>query len=136
MSTDLELAAMQSIYTTLAAETTFNTYDYVPELPAGMPLDAFPYVVIGLNGSRPYDTDTFVGDEIDVYFHVWSRAEGTNETRTIAARLNEIFHRKPPVVSGANSVDMLRRFAQIYRDPDGKTFHGIFRYRLTLTEEV
>ena len=124
------------IYDALVAGTIgASVYDSPPGQAEGLPLANFPYVVIGLDGSRAWDTDDLLGKDIDIYLHVWSRYKGTVEARRILDHIYSTLHRGTLSITGLHVVDCLLAFTQIYLDPDGVTHHGICRYKLLVQEE-
>jgi hypothetical protein len=136
LEVDVEELSLKMIYDALVAGSIGATvYDYVPPQSEGKPLLNFPYVVIGLAGSRPWDTDDLLGKDIDIYLHIWSRYKGTVEMRRIMDHIYSTLHRGNLSITGLHVVDSLLAFSQIYLDPDGVTHHGICRFKLLVQEE-
>ncbi len=80
-----ELIAQQAIFGKLnGAIAGVTIYDDVPMLPIGQPLANFPYVVIGNDTFLPWDNDDRTGAEMTITLHIWSRAAGMKEAKTIA----------------------------------------------------
>lgn len=130
-------SSLQMIYDRLVAEipSSINIFSYAPAQTEGKPDQDFPYIVFGLDGARTWDTDDTLGKELDIYFHIWSRYKGAKETREIMDHIYSALHRAPLSATGVRVIDCLEAFTQTYQDPDGKTMHGISRYRLTIQEE-
>lgn len=132
----MEELVLQMVYEKInGSSISAGVYSRVPAQPEGQPDSDFPYIVIGLDGTRSWDTDDQLGYVFDLYFHVWSRYEGALEVRQIHDQLYSLFHRGSLSKTGLRVVDCLMAFSQVYEDPDGKTMHGISRYRLTVEEE-
>lgn len=112
-----------------------GVYDDVPYLPEGMPRENFPYVVIGDDTTAAWDTDDTLGKEITITIHIWSRASGFKETKSIMGEVYDILNRLTIVKADYNVVDCLCEFSQALRDPDGETRHGVTRFRLTIQKE-
>lgn len=128
-----ELAAQQAIFTKLNGFIAGVTvYDDVPMLPSGQPTANFPYVVIGNDTMAAWDTDDQLGGEITITLHIWSRAGGMKEAKTIAGAIYTLLHRATFSIAGYVVLDCLCEFSEFLTDPDGETRHGIVRYRMTM----
>jgi hypothetical protein len=131
-----ESAAQEAIFAALNNTLPCRIYDAPPGLPAGQPEADFPYVVIGDDTTRPWDTDDSLGATVTITLHFWSRYNGRREVKTLMALAHEALHRGQPAVSGFRTVDCLHEFSSTPPvEADGKTRHGIQRYRLTLQKE-
>lgn len=119
----------------LTAGTGATISDSPPPQPEGQPNSAFPYIVFGLDAGRSWDTDDELGKDVDIYFHLWSRYKGTLEMRRMMDHIYSAFHRGNLSINGLHVVDCLFSYSSQYLDPDGRTRHGICRYRLTVQEE-
>lgn len=129
-----ELAAQQAIFTRINGSVGASVYDHVPQLPSGQPSANFPYVVIGNDTFVAWDTDDQLGADITVTIHVWSRAKGMDEAKTIAGAIYDRLHRVALSIPGYHVIDCLCEFTEFRNDPDNLTRHGIVRYRLTMQE--
>lgn len=129
-----ETAAQQIVFTALNGQISATVYDDVPILPNGQPLANFPYVVIGNDTFRAWDTDDTLGADITLTLHVWSRAGGFKQTKAIIGEIYAILHRAQITASGYSVTDCLCEFSDTMTDPDGETRHGVVRYRLTMQE--
>jgi hypothetical protein len=109
-----------------------SLFDTAPFLPEGAPSTTFPYVVMGNDTSAAWDNDTFVGADVTVTLHFWSRSNGFKEVKTIMQAAYVRLHRAPLTKAGYNIVDCLWTFSDAMDDPDGQTKHGVQRYRLTI----
>lgn len=132
-----ELAAQQAIFTRLDGQigAGVTVYDDVPMLPSGQPLANFPYVVIGNDTFLSWDNDDRTGAEMTITLHIWSRAAGMKEAKTIAGAIYDRLHRQTFTVADCQFIDCLCEFSEFMTDPDGETRHGIVRYRLTVQSE-
>lgn len=125
--------AQQIVFDRLTGNTGGATlFDTAPFLPEGAPSTSFPYVVLGNDTSVPFDTDDQVGGEITVTLHIWSRAEGFNQAKTIMQAIYDRLNRATLSKTGYVVLDCLHEFSEAMDDPDGVTKHGITRYRLTI----
>lgn len=128
------LITQAAIFAALNGQIGAPVRDDPTPLPAGQPDSGFPYVVIGNDTERPWDHDGRRGAAVTVTLHIWSRKPSFVEAKTIAAAIYGRLHRKAIAASGAQVVDCLHEFSDFARDEDGKTRHGVVRYRLTLQE--
>lgn len=129
-----ETAAQQIVFAELDGEISATVYDDVPILPSGQPAANFPYVVIGNDTFRTWDTDDTLGANITLTLHVWSRAGGFKEAKGIMGEIYAILHRAQITKAGYSITDCLCEFSDTMTDPDGETRHGVMRYRLTLQQ--
>jgi hypothetical protein len=115
-----------------------NVYDDAPDLPAGMPLDSFPYVTIGEDTFVPWDTDDQLGTNATIYLHVWSRYAGKRECKLIMQEIDDALNRQSAELSasGYRFIDCLLEYANVIDGTDGETRHGIIRYRVTIQKEL
>lgn len=127
-------AAQQIIFDTLDGNINAGVHDKVEYLPEGMPAGAFPYVVIGRDSAFPFDNDSFTGLYVNVELHIWSRAEGSKECKTVMDEIYTLLHRASLTKANYTVIDSLCTFQDVLDDPDGKTTHGIMRFRLTLQD--
>lgn len=111
-----------------------KVYDSPPNQPDGLSNSDFPYVVIGDDTFAPFDTDTSIGNSCTVTLHVWSRYNGKKETKTIMGSIFQLLHRQASSLSasGYNFIDCLFEFGEVIEEIDGKTRHGVCRYRILL----
>lgn len=128
------VAAQQAIYTRLNGAISATVYDDVPILPDGMPAANFPYVVIGADTYRPWETDDRPGAEMTVTLHIWSRYGGMKQAKQIAQEIHGRLNRHQLDVPEHNTIDCLFEFADFMTDTDGETRHGVVRYRLTVQD--
>jgi len=130
-----ETAAQTIIFGLLDGNISCGVYDDVPQLPEGMPSDDFPYCVIGDDSGEAWDTDDVTGAQVTVNVHYWSRYSGMKEVKGLMKEGFDLINRATPTPpSGFRLVDCLYEFSDVELDPDGRTRHGIQRYRLTLQE--
>ena len=134
MSVAFELAGQQLVYTALSGNISATVYDAVPELPPGDPTANFPFVVISDCTTDPFDNDTDLGQEVRMDLHIWSRAEGMLECKTIMGQIFAILHRANLSLAGYSVLDSLCMDTLTMTEDDGETRHGIVRYRLTIQE--
>lgn len=127
-----ENAAQQIVFNALDGALSCDVYDDVPFLPEGAPHDAFPYVVIGNDTARAWDTDDTLGADTTLTLHVWSRAPGFKECKTIMGQIYDLLNRADLTGAGHRVVDCLFDFSETMLDGDGETRHGVARYRMII----
>lgn len=131
---DFLTAAQEAIFFELDGAVSCPVYDDAPYLPEGAPRNGFPYIVIGDDTGAPWDTDDTLGINVTVTIHFWSRASGMKEVKSLMGEAYDLLNRSKLAGSGVNVVDCLYEFGSATVDPDGRTRHGVQRYRLTLQE--
>jgi hypothetical protein len=135
MATAFNTAAQELVFAALNGNLTgCGVYDTAPFLPEGAPATSFPYVVIGNDTNRPWDTDDQRGAEITLTLHFWSRTDGFKQVKALMDQAYGILHRAILTKAGYSVTDCLMEFSDAMNDPDGKTKHGIQRYRMTVQE--
>lgn len=88
---------------------------------------SFPYVVLGETAETDWSSGDEPGGEIRLTLHVWSRAAGGREAWSILGELMQRLHDAPLTLDGASLVLIRVTFAEVRRDPDGLTEHGVMR---------
>ena len=135
-----ETAVQTAIFDALKASAPLtaaivDVYDDVPQLDERELADAdFPFVTIGEDDVDEDDTDTSVGYSLLCEVHVWSRYAGRKEAKDIQGLIHDALHRATLTVAGFTFVDSFFDESRTLRDPDGKTYHGISIFRVTITE--
>lgn len=95
----------------------------------------FPYVVIGEAVSTPHDTDDSAGASHVIDIHTWSRHEGRLETKRMQEEIYAALHRATMSVDGCDFVGCDLELEESFPvEPDGRTRHGVQRYRVLLDE--
>ena len=133
--TGFSIALQSAVYKRLTQELTgLNVYDAPPSQPDGMPLANFPYITIGDDTIAPFDADDTLGASATITLHVWSRSDGKKETKEILGRIYEALNRQAVHfwAVGYTFIDSLFEFSEIIEEVDGKTRHGVCRYRITM----
>lgn len=103
-------------------------YDTVPESPT------FPYVTVGEGDAVGDDNECWNATEFNSQVHVWSRAVGFPECKTIAAlvrdRLTAEF-----TITGFKVTEAEYVTARYLRDPDGLTNHAVVELRYLIDHD-
>lgn len=96
---------------------------------------AYPYVSIGEVIGEHADTLGEMGVDLEITIHVWSRQLGMQECADLMEAAKDALHRQSFPLADAQWVSTIFVQAQTMRDADGRTRHGILRFRV-LTFEV
>jgi hypothetical protein len=94
---------------------------------------ALPYVTLGEDVVADGSTATEQGDEHALTFHVWSRQGGHREAHLIAGAVLEALSEAALTLDGHHLANLRFIVADVRREADGRTYHGIVRLR-ALTE--
>jgi len=100
-----------------------RVYDEVPHAAA------YPFVTMGQTSSSDFGTATEDGEEHILSLHVWSAAGGRGEAQVLMGAVRDILHNAALTLSGHTLVNLRQQFADIRREADGITIHGLVRYR-------
>ena len=103
-------------------------YDHIP------PNTVYPYIADVDHEAEPDDTDVSEDNIIDWTLHVYSQYDGTKECYEIIGLIDDILRNPDFECEGLTNID--RSFRAVVPDGDGKTRHGIVRYRVRMEKEV
>ena len=112
----------------LSARIT-GVYDQVPEG------TAFPYVTIGEATATDWSTKTSTGQAHTLTLHAWSQSTGRQQAKEILGLVHNALNDQAFAVDGAELVLLQHVFSETIADPDGRTTHGVIRFR-ALTQET
>ena len=119
----------EALYSTLKNDNTLTStlgagvYDDVLEG------STYPFVELGNETAIDFSTKDVDGAEFTSIIHVWSQYAGAKETKQIMDRIHDLLHNSNLTVTGFNLINLRFEFSDILRDPDGKTRHGVMRFR-------
>jgi hypothetical protein len=92
----------------------------------------FPYVTLGEALLLDWDSHTWAGFQGEVSVHTWSRADGRLQAQNIMKRIYALLHSVDLAIAGFKTISFRQTSAQVVRDPDGKTHHGISKFNFIL----
>lgn len=125
------LALRRSLHQSLAGHAPLvavlggpHVYD---EAPRGA---AFPYVTLGDAEVSDWSTGSSTGQEHRLTLHVWSRQGGQAEAHIIAGEIIAALEDVPLDPAGHRLVNLRFATADIRREADGRTWHGLVRFRV------
>jgi hypothetical protein len=120
----------QAVYAALAASEPLTTllggeriYDATPQAVA------FPFLVIDQTQIRDWSTGTEQGAEHVLLLHVWSQNESKREAYEIADAARDVLDGAALSPDEHQLVNLTHQYSDLRRDEDGKTYHGIIRFR-------
>ena len=128
--TDASLALQKAIVTRLKSAASG-----LPAILAGRVYDAVPadapcpYVEIADGQTIADDAECLDGVEVFLDLHVWSRAVGAVECRTIAGLVRTALHKASLPLEGWALIDLMHRDTRFLSDPDGVTTHAVVTVR-------
>jgi hypothetical protein len=135
MADGLLVAGQKGIYAKLTGDAALTTllggakvYDSPPENAV------FPYVVIGDLTANDFGSATFRGQEQTLTIHSWSQEKSSLELKQIMDRIWSLLHQATLTLVDASLVLIRSEFLQPFLDEDGRTHHGVQRFRLLLKE--
>lgn len=104
-----------------------RVYDHVPQN-----TDDLPYITIGDTTVIDASTKTEDGNEQTLTLHCWSRYQGHKEVWQMIEALNDALDDIALTVSGNTPVFIFSEFADAFLDGDGRTYHGVVRFRMMI----
>ncbi|NEW93003.1 MULTISPECIES: DUF3168 domain-containing protein [Rhodopseudomonas] len=96
---------------------------------------AFPFVTLGEARISDVSADDAPTQEHQLTLHAWSRQGGHKEAHLITGALLQALDDAPLAPSGHRLVNLRFALADIRREPDGRTYHALVRFR-AVTEPV
>jgi hypothetical protein len=103
-----------------------RVFDFVPEN------EPYPYITIGDMESRDWGSHTHDGFEFDAHIHTWTKASGRKQALEIMARVYQLLHNLDISITDFPTITCREADRRIPLDPDGRTYHGIQRFRIVL----
>lgn len=88
-----------------------------------------PYVTLGQDVVSDASTATETGDEHALTLHVWSRQGGHKEAHLITGAVLEALADAPLDLGPHRLANLRFVVADVRRESDGRTYHGIVRLR-------
>ncbi len=90
---------------------------------------AFPYVTLGETYIADFSAGGEAGQEHQLTLHAWSRQGGHKEAHVIAGALLQALDDAPLTLSDHRLVNLRFAVADVRREPDGRTYHALVRFR-------
>lgn len=90
---------------------------------------AFPYVVLEQMRLNDWSTGTELGSEHILMLHIWSRYDGKREALEIADAIRSALDDAELVLDDNRLINLTHQYSDLKRDPDGRSYHGVMRFR-------
>ena len=113
-----------AVYAKLNGAISASVFDRVPAT------QAFPYVLIGDDTAIDASDKLNDGQEITLTLHQYSQAKGRDEVKTLQGECYDLLHNGSLTVVGWTVRGIEFEYSDTLVDPDGKTYHGVQRFRL------
>jgi hypothetical protein len=124
------VALCAAIHDALAADAPLTSqlggakvYDEIPRAAV------FPYVTLGEAEVSDWSTATESGEEHQLTLHAWSRQGGHREAHEITGALLQALDDAPLSLTDHRLVNLRFTLANIRREPDGRTYRAVVRFR-------
>lgn len=115
----------RAIWDTLSAALTPMNVPVFDDHPTN---DLFPYCTLGVLNALPDECLIEQGSQISLQVDVWSVQPGMQETQQIMGEVVEALQHKPLALTDSQWVDTVFELADLVREPDGRTRHGVMRF--------
>lgn len=127
---ELQLAIDNRLYNdTTIINMVQGIYDDVPEI------TPFPYISYGPETTNWWGTKTTDGEDMTFQLDVWSQKRGSKEVKDIMNAVIQSITASPlSLGNGFFIVIQSDMFTQVLDDPDGKTKHGVIRFRFRISQ--
>ena len=136
MSESAAWALQKAIHQALAADAQIAVLLGGPHIHDNAPQRViFPYVTFGQSSSRDWGTSTEDGEEHVFTIHIWSRSGSRKQAQRISEAIRAVLHAAELALEDHHLVNLRHEFADVRRDADGETMHGVIRYR-AVTEPI
>ena len=124
-----------AIYTALSGDSALaalitGVHYFVPQDARQSDAGIFPFIEISDSTNATLDTTGANGFLTEFTLEIWSRYKGAKETAQIMDEIYRIFHRQPIAVEGYSTSTCSQTAANITRDADGITMHGVQKFEV------
>jgi hypothetical protein len=123
-------ALRAAIHAALSSDIALTTllgasrvYDEPPPSPV------FPYVTLGEARVTDYSAGSERGEEHQLTLHGWSRQGGHREAHLVTGAVMDALEDAPLSLAGHHLVNFRFALADVRREPDGRTYHALIRFR-------
>ncbi|WP_428029258.1 DUF3168 domain-containing protein [Ancylobacter sp.] len=130
MSAGAAVALRRAIHAALVADAPLTAAmgaGRVHDVPPAAP--EFPYVTLGEAQVLDWSTATEGGAEHRLTLACWSRQGGHGEAHALAHLVQQALHDAPLVLEGHRLVNLRFSTAEIRREPGGRTYRALLRFR-------
>ncbi|TCK31297.1 uncharacterized protein DUF3168 [Ancylobacter aquaticus] len=130
MSTGPAVALRRAIHAALATDAALTAAlgaGRIHDVPPASP--EFPYVTLGEAQVLDWSTATETGAEHRLALACWSRQGGHGEAHALAHLVQQALHDVPLALDGHRLVNLRASTAEIRREPGGRTYRALLRFR-------
>lgn len=116
----------------VSADGALPVYDHVPQDAA------FPYIMIGEMTGSQWNTKTQDGDEQTISVHCFSQYNGMSQVKQMMDEVTQLVTGSALDLSSGTFSEVLLRleYFEAFLEGDGRTRHGVLRFRLLVEDEV
>jgi hypothetical protein len=130
MPTAASAALRAAVHDALAADSALTSLLGGPKVFDEPPRSAaFPYVTLGETRITDFSSGDERGEEHQLMLHAWSRQGGHKEAHLIAGALLEALDDAPLALADHRLINFRFAVADVRREPDGRTYHALVRFR-------
>ncbi len=123
-------ALRAAIHDALAADAALTALLGGPKVYDEVPRAAvFPYVTLGDARVSDWSTASDDGEEHQLTLNAWSRQGGHREAHMIAGALLQALDDAPLTLADHRLVNLRFALADVRREPDGRTYRALVRFR-------
>lgn len=128
MATHIMKALQTKVFQILDADAqiTCEVYDHTPDN------STYPFIQIGDDAFDDFGSHDIDGFQVDMTIHTWTQGEGMSACKTLQERIYTLLHNVDLALSGQRTISLRGALTTTMLDPDGRTFHGINKFRLIL----
>lgn len=132
-------AVQKAVYTRLSGSVVLQSADGAIPVYDDVPQDqAYPYIMIGDVTGSQWDTKTTPGDQVTVTIHALSQYRGMSEVKRMLDEIVQDLTSATLDLSADTFAAIVSRVDhyETFLEGDGRTRHGILRFRLTVDDQV
>jgi hypothetical protein len=130
------VALRAAIHDALIADGPLNAVLGGPKIYDEPPRSAvFPYVTLGEARINDWSTGSEAGEEHQLTLHAWSRQGGHKEAHVVAGALLQALDDADLTLDAHRLINLRFAHADVRREPDGRTYHALVRFRAVTEPE-
>jgi hypothetical protein len=123
----------KALFTALTADAALIGLLGGPKIHDNAPANAaFPYVTFGRTSLYDWSTGTEIGTEQLFTLHIWSKAQGKQETLAVMDAIRARLDQAPLTLDHHHLVALRFEYAEARFDEDLSVYHGLLRFRAVM----
>ena len=123
-----EWEVQKAIFAELSGNLSVPVFDYVPQEDTSS-----AYVTIGEDTFAPFNTDDIKGFEVGLVIHSWVIDNSRKTCKLLQGEIIQLLDRAELSITGYNLVGIDFEFSDT-TPLEGNVYHGIQRFKITITE--